>query len=43
MANNKLTQQALNRILRGSHGHVWWKGKELATVQIGRASCRERV
>ena len=33
MAKGKLTQQQLNRILRGSHGHVWWNGRELATVQ----------
>lgn len=28
-----LTQQALNRVLRGAHGHVWFNGKELATAQ----------
>lgn len=30
---NPLTTQAVNRLLRGQHGHVWFRGKELATVQ----------
>lgn len=34
MATKKaLTQQAVNRMLRGQHGHVWFNGQELATVQ----------
>lgn len=30
---NALTTQAVNRLLRGQHGHIWFNGKELATVQ----------
>ncbi len=30
---NALTQKAINRLLRGQHAHVWFNGKELATVQ----------
>ena len=29
----KLNQQALNRLLRGSHGTVWLNGKEMITTQ----------
>ena len=30
---NALTQKAINRLLRGQHAHIWFNGKELATVQ----------
>lgn len=30
---NALTQKVINKLLRGQHGHIWFNGKELATVQ----------
>lgn len=32
-SKNALTTEAVNKLLRGQHGHIWLNGKELATVQ----------